>query len=141
MTKKHIQLKSEDKQYLRELIKQSTLEVRTFKRAVALLALDEGATLQAAGEVAGLNYNSVARWRDRYRAEGLMAALADRPKSGRPVQIDGQQRAKITALACSQAPEGYSEWNLRLLADKVVELGYCDAISHTHVGSILKKTT
>jgi putative transposase len=54
--------------------------------------------------------------------------------------IDGLQRAKITALACSEAPEGHSQWSLRLLADKIVELAYCEHISHSEVGIILKKT-
>jgi putative transposase len=76
---------------------------------------------------------------ERYRENGLQA-LYDRPRSGRPIKIDGEQRAKITALACSTPPEGYAEWSLRLLADKVVELGFSEQISHTHVRTILKKT-
>jgi hypothetical protein len=44
-------------------------------------------------------------------------------------------------LACSDAPEGHDRWTLRLLADKVVEAGFCDTISHTMVGNILKKTS
>jgi hypothetical protein len=67
--------------------------------------------------------------------------LTDQPRSGRPLEIDGAQRAKVTALACSDPPEGYARWSLRLLAEKVVELGYVDYISHTQVGDILKKTT
>jgi hypothetical protein len=66
--------------------------------------------------------------------------LADQPRPGRPIKISGEQRAKITALACSEPPEGYERWNLRLLANKVVELGYCEHISHTEVADILKKT-
>jgi putative transposase len=77
---------------------------------------------------------------DQYRENGLQA-LYDRPRSGRPVKIDGEQRAKITALACSSTPpEGHAEWSLRLLADKVVELDFCEQISHTQVRTILKKT-
>jgi hypothetical protein len=67
--------------------------------------------------------------------------LHDAPRSGRPIVIDGVQRAKITALACSDAPEGHDRWTLRLLAEKVVEHGFCDTISHTMVGNVLKKTT
>ena len=55
-------------------------------------------------------------------------------------RIEGITRAQITALACSKTPEGHSEWSLRLLAEKAVELEYIDAISHTEVGRILKKT-
>jgi len=43
-------------------------------------------------------------------------------------------------LACSYAPEGHARWSLRLLADKVVEAGFCDKISHAQVGKVLKKT-
>ncbi len=56
------------------------------------------------------------------------------------LDIDGAQRAKITALACSDAPAGHARWSLRLLAEKVVEAGFCDTISHTMVGNVLKKT-
>jgi hypothetical protein len=55
--------------------------------------------------------------------------------------IDGQQRAKITALACSEPPEGYAQWSLRLLADKAVELDYVEGISQTAVRKILEKRT
>ena len=88
----------------------------------------------------GSDYNTVAAWRNNYKEQGLKC-LEDAPRSGRPIEIDGVQRAKITALACSQAPEGHARWSLRLLADKVVELGYSESISHTQVGNILKKTS
>ena len=80
----------------------------------------------------------VSEWAQNYKEEGLLC-LADKPRSGRPIEIDGSQRAKITALACSEAPAGYARWSLRLLAEKAVELGYCENISHTDVGVILKK--
>jgi len=82
---------------------------------------------------------TLSKWAAKYRETGLQV-LQDQPRSGRPVEIDGNQRAKITALACSDPPEGYACWTLRLLADKVVELEYCDHISHTEVAAILKKT-
>ena len=78
-------------------------------------------------------------WAAQYREKGLKM-LEDQPRPGRSIKISGEQRAKITALACSKPPEGYARWHLRLLADKAVELGYCEAISHTEVASILKKT-
>jgi hypothetical protein len=76
----------------------------------------------------------------RYVEKGLEAALGERKRSGRPQIFDGKERANLTALACSTPPEGHSQWSLRLLADKAVELGYVDEISHTEVGHILKKT-
>jgi transposase len=76
----------------------------------------------------------------RYEQEGLEAALSEKPRSGRPVEIDGTQRAKLTALACSTAPPGHARWTLRLLADKAVELGFVEHISHNAVKEVLKKT-
>ncbi|MEM9282769.1 MAG: helix-turn-helix domain-containing protein, partial [Verrucomicrobiota bacterium] len=66
--------------------------------------------------------------------------LEDQPRSGRPKIIDGKHRANITALACSDAPDGFEKWSLRLLADKAIEMGIIEDISHTEVGRILKKT-
>ena len=116
--------------------------MKVHRRATALLALDAGQTLQQAGLAAAkANYNSVAAWRDTYKEEGLAAALRDRPRSGRPVRIEGSQRAQITALACSTPPVGHARWSLRLLADKSVELGFVEALSHNHARTILKKTS
>ena len=66
--------------------------------------------------------------------------MREKPRAGRPVAIDGTQRAKLTALACSTAPTGHARWTLRLLADKAVELGFVEHISH-NAGKEVWKTT
>ncbi len=76
----------------------------------------------------------------RFLDEGLGAALCDKPRSGKPLAIKSEEKARITALACSDAPAGYARWTLRLLADKAVEMNYIDSISHMEVSRILKKT-
>jgi transposase len=76
----------------------------------------------------------------RDESEGLDAALTDKARPGRPSQIDGTQRANITALACTPAPTGHTRWTLRLLADKAIQLGFVERISHNAVKEILKKT-
>jgi len=96
--------------------------------------------LHSTAALVEVNYNQVAKWRDRYTQDAL-ALLQDKPRSGRPPRIDGSQRAKITALACSTPPEGHARWSLRLLQGKVVELGYVETISHDSVHQILKKTS
>ena len=55
-------------------------------------------------------------------------------------KVDGDFEAHLAALSCSEPPEGFARWSLRLLADKVVELAYIDSISHEAVRRILKKT-
>jgi putative transposase len=140
MQKTHLELSAVDREFLQRLVKKSSLSVKVFQRAQGLLALDAGQSLQQVAVTVGVNYNTVAVWRDRYKQDGL-ALLEDKPRSGRPPHIDGTQRAKVTALACSTPPQGHARWSLRLLADRVVELGYVEAISHKHIGTLLKKTT
>jgi putative transposase len=139
MKKQHLTLTDDDRRELETLLSKGSLKALTFKRATALLELDRGKTLVAVAATLGVTSRVVATWRTRYTTKGL-ACLYDAPRSGRPTVFDGVQSAKITALACSDAPEGYDRWSLRLLADKAVESGFCETISHTAVAEILKKT-
>ena len=139
MLKHHIKLRRKERDYLESLIAKGKMSAKMFKRATGLLELDRGKTLQAVAETLGVSNDTVAAWRENYKVHGLQC-LEDAPRSGRPIEIDGVQRAKITALACSEAPAGHARWSLRLLADKVVELGYCKRISYVQVNKILKKT-
>ena len=139
MKKPHIQLSPVDRGYLEALISKGELKAKTYRRALSLLELDRGQSYSAVAKTVKSTIATVSTLAEQYQENGLQA-LYDRPRSGRPVKIDGEQRAKITALACSTPPEGHAEWSLRLLADKAVELDFCEQISHTHVRTILKKT-
>lgn len=139
MKKQHIQLSGSERTQLESLLKQGSLPARKFKRALAILELDRGRTFTAVAQTVGATKQSVSTWARKYRENGL-AGLEDKPIPGRPITISGQERAMITALACSDAPEGHSQWSLRLLAEKAVEMEYVEQISHTHVNRILKKT-
>lgn len=139
MKKQHVTLSEEDRRYLEELLSKGELPAKTYSRGLALLELDRGKTYTSVAETIGASQPTVSTWAKNYRQEGLLC-LQDKPRSGRPIELDGRSRAKITALACSEAPEGYSQWSLRLLAEKAVEVGYCDSISHTQVAKVLKKT-
>ena len=138
MNKQHIQLNQNDQDLLISMLAKGQLPARVFKRATALLELHQGKTLSAVARTLHVTYFTVSRWRDSYNKEQL-AFLQDKQRSGRPPLIDGSQRAKITALACSTPPQGHAQWTLRLLAGKVVELGFCKTLSHTHSQRILKK--
>src|SRR3972149_3166161 len=73
---------------------------------------------------------------------GLNVALEWKPKSRhRPRKLDGEQEARLIAVACGPAPEGRARWTLRLLADKLVELEIVDSIGKDAVRSVLKKTS
>ena len=121
------------------LISKGSLSTKIYRRALSLLELDRGKTYSAVSETLQVSIPTISGWAKGYRENGLQV-LQDQPRSGRPIEIDGEQRAKITALACSEPPEGYSQWSLRLLADTAVELNFCEHISHTEVREILKKT-
>jgi len=139
MKKQHVQLTQTDRDYLETLISKGELRARSYRRAIGLLELDRGKTYTMVYETLRVTIPTLSFWAAQYREKGLKM-LVDQSRSGRPIKITGDQRAKITALACSEAPEGYARWNLRLLAGKAVELGYCEEISHTEVATILKKT-
>jgi len=139
MKKEHVKLSEEDRTYLENLLKKGSLRANTNKRALALLELDRGRTFTTVAETVGVTKQSPSTWAKKYKESGL-EVLTDKPRPGRPTVIDGLQRAKITALACSDPPEGYARWSLRLLADKAVELEYVEAISYGEVRRILKKT-
>ena len=116
------------------------MRVQQFKRATALLELARGKSQTTIATTLGVSRSAVNTWAKRYSKEGL-TMLHDKPRSGRPIEIDGVQRAKVTALACSDPPTGHERWTLRLLASKAVELHYCEHLSHAQVGKILQKTS
>lgn len=138
-TKQHLNLTDAEINSLTALVSGGHLRANVFRRATALLELARGKSLVEVARTLNTTNQTVAAWRDNYLTRGL-DGLQDKPRSGRPVVIDGKQRAKITALACSAPPPGYARWALRLLADKAVELEYCEHLSHNAVKEILKKT-
>ena len=109
-------------------------------RARVLDLLHRGRHPEEIAATLSLSIQTIFNIKRRYLSKGLDSALYDRPRSGKPPKIDGPARAKITALACSKAPRGHARWTLRLLADKAVELGFCESISHETVNVVLKKT-
>ena len=138
MQKNHVELTNEDKKKLQELLKKGSSANRVHKRGLALQMLDKGMSYQEVQAHLNVHYVSLSKLAKRYSSEGL-TMLYDKPRLGRPVCFSGEERAKVTALACSSPPLGHSSWSLRLLSDKLVELEMIESISHTEVGRILKK--
>lgn len=136
-----LKLSNDDLSSLKTLLRRGSAPARTQTRARALDLLHRGQHPDVVAETLQLSGATVFNIKRRYLDEGLGAALFDKPRAGRPPSIDGKMRAQITALACSRAPEGHTSWTLRLLADRAVELGFVETISHTAVKNSLKKTT
>jgi hypothetical protein len=142
---KHIQLPQDKKTELEQLIKSGEHNARVISRARVLLLLDRSQgqkrTLAQVAEAALLSTVSVSHIKRRYFDGDLDRALYDRPRPGRPVtKMTGEVEAHLIALTCSDPPEGYDQWTLRLLAERLVSLEVVDSISHVAVGNTLKKT-
>jgi putative transposase len=135
-----IKLSADELRSLKTSLTRGITSARVQTRARILDLLDRQRAPADIAAVLGVGVATVFNIKRRYLAEGLNAALQDKPRSGQPCRIDGTARAKITALACSAAPEGHARWTLRLLADKALELGFCQSISHSTVKEVLKKT-
>lgn len=134
-------LPEEAKRSLKELLRKGVHASRVLNRARILLKLDEGLGPRQVSKEVGVSESNVYTIRNKAKAHGWEVAVAEPKRSGRGPRIDGAVKAKITALACSNPPEGHARWTLRLLADRAVELEYIDSISHEGVREILKKTS
>jgi transposase len=135
-----IQLSIEERRSLKTLFRSGKGANRLQTRARILHLLDREVPPPEIAQTLSCGIATVYNVKRRYQSEGLESALSDKPRSGRPQRIDGRARARLTALACSTAPEGHARWTLRLLADRAVKLGFVETISHNAVKEILKKT-
>lgn len=133
-------LKKVERTKLENIVHKGQSKARAINRARVLLLKSDGTSNILISQILGISPSTVRAILMKYRAGGLSRALGERPRSGQPLKFDGKQRAQITALACTDAPEGCARWSLVLLANKAVELGIVESISHTHVRRILKKT-
>ena len=141
-----IELSAEEKAKLMELVSKGKSPARTILRANILLASDkENEKYMTISEISKAYHTTpttVKNVRASYCEKGLEATINRKKRETPPLpaKVTGEVEAHIIALACGEPPEGYSKWSLRLLAERTVELGYIDSISHVTVSTILKKT-
>ena len=136
-----VNLSADERRALLELTSKGTIGARKMKRAQILLKADEGLKDQEIVTALNTSRPTVERIRKRFVEGNLEKALNADPHPGGKTKIDGRAEAQLITLACSEAPDGHERWTLRLLADKLVELGVVDEISHETVRQRLKKTT
>jgi transposase len=146
MNKKYrVRLTDEERNHLEKLVRKGKAHARKLLYARILLKADENGpaswTDERIADALEVSVATVARERRRYCEDGLEVALLPK-KPGRPRRriLDGRAEAHLIALACSNAPEGRDHWPLRLLADRMVELGYVESLSYETVRRTLKKT-
>jgi transposase len=142
-----VTLTKEERADLEALRSSGKRAANTVLNALILPNCDKGGHQDAAmgnqqiSEVLRVGMRRIDRVKRRFVEEGLERALEKRGGGPRPQarKIDGEVEARLVAPACSQAPGGRARWTLRLLADKLVELGHCEAVSHETVRRVLKK--
>ena len=114
---------------------------RQRNRVQILLRADAGETDADIAEDLGVSPHTSANVRRRFAAEGLEAALTERPRRGGPAVLDGKAEALVVALACTEAPEGRTSWTAGLLANRLVELRVVESVSEDTILRVLKKVT
>jgi len=147
MKKYAVTLTEDERKILGALVSKGTHKSQKILNALLLLDCDVGefqenrSTNEEIARVLNISMKKIDRVKKRFVEEGFDYAL-DRRKGKRVYakKTDGDFEAHLIALSCSEPPEGFARWSLRLLADKVVELDYIDNISHEAVRRILKKT-
>jgi len=147
MKKYTVALTKDEREQLRKLITKGKHRSQKILNALILLGCDEGEhqerhlTNEEISSVLHISMRKIDRVKNRFVLEGFDIAL-DGNKGSRVYakKVDGDFEAHLIALSCSEPPEGFTRWSLRLLADKVVELEYIDDISHETIRRILKKT-
>ena len=144
--KYRVKLSSDERAHLLERIGRGERSAREQTRARILLKVDEGPegpgwSDARAAEALEVAEGTVAALRRRFSERGLRGTVERKsPDLAYETKLDGEQEARLIQLACSQAPEGRSQWSLRLLADTMVELGVVESLSHETVRQTLKKT-
>jgi len=140
-----VRLTEDERTYLKGLIHKGKVAAHKRLHAEILLKADLGELGEKwqdkqIGEAFGISTRSVERVRERLVREGLEAALnRAAPVRARKRKIDGENEAHLIALMCGDAPEGRSRWTLRLLGQRMVELGYVDSVAHETIRRALKK--
>ena len=103
---------------MRGLLRKGVQPVRVVLRAQALLHVDRGGGAAAAARAVGLSSQAVRQVVRRYRANGVDAALYERPRPGAAEILDPAEKQRIIAMVCSRPPDGAARWNLRLIAEE-----------------------
>jgi hypothetical protein len=141
-----VTLTAEERQELQVMASTGKAAARKLVRARILLLADEadGGPANADPEIVnalGCGQATVERVRKQFVEEGLEATLAPKPTIRTyERRLDGKAEAHLVAIACGAPPEGRARWTLRLLADRMVGLGYIESVSPETVRLTLKKT-
>jgi putative transposase len=135
-----VDLTLEERQHRLDWIRRGTPATRRVTRARLRLKAAQGWTDEPVAVALEVGSATVGRGRQRFVEDGLEAALAERPRPGKPRKLTGPQEAHLRAIAGTPAPTGHARWTRKRLADKVVELGFAERSARETLRQGLKKT-
>lgn len=147
MKKYTVTLTKAERDTLKAITSKGSHKSQKVVNALILMGCDEGehqkerSTNEEIARVLKIGMRKIDRVKKRFVEHGLEVTL-NGMKGSRiyKKKVDGDFEAHLIALSCSDPPEGFARWSLRLLADKVVELEYIDKVSHETIRQVLKKT-
>lgn len=143
MIKYHVHLTTTERETLLMMVRKGKSKAAAIKKANVLLASDENEERRSETLIGGV-YHCSTKTVERIRREFCERGMAIFEPKARKIRsdkkIDGTVEAHILAVSCSEPPAGQSRWKLQAIADKVVELGVVEQLSHTSVATVLKKT-
>lgn len=142
-----VTLTEQERDMLSALASQGSHRSQKILNALLLLACDQGSfqsgrsTNEEISRVLNVSMRKIDRVKKRFVEDGLETTLnGTKGQRFYEKKADGDFEAHLVALSCSEPPEGFSSWSLRLLADRAVELDYIDSVSYETVRRVLKKT-
>lgn len=134
-----IELSEEERQEVEGFIRRGKANARTLTRAHVLLKDAEGWTIARLSETFHVSPATVSNIRQRYREGGINAVLTDKKQQNRRRALSGAAEAMLVAVACSPVPDGHDHWTVRMIRDRLVEMGVVDQVSHGTVHKAMKK--
>ena len=134
-----IHLTDEERGELEGYIRRGKANARNIKRAHLLLKSAEGWSIERIAETFGVSEATVSNVRKRYREGGVSRVLTDKVQKNRRRALAGAQEAVLIAIACSPVPDGHDHWTVRMLQNKLIELGVVEQLGHATVQRLLKK--
>jgi len=136
-----VDLTDQEQTEVERLTRAGKVSARKMKRAQILLKAALAWRDEEIMQALDCSRSTVERTRRRFVEGGLDKALNEDARPGQRRKLDGRGEAHLVALACSERPDSQARWSMRLLADKLVELGVVDSIWHETVRQTMKKTT
>ncbi len=138
-----IKVTEQEEDILKQYVSQGQKNAREINRARILLMASAGVKVKKIKQALGVSLTTITNVRKNYKRQEydhILDFIKDKPRSGRPIELDSRVEAKVSMIACSAPPAGRARWTLHLIVDKLVKLEEVESISHESVRQLLKKT-